>query len=96
MLLLNGLDLREDLLVGRETEGLLIGVGDLVVDRYLENARGALFQSRRDAEFGLDGGLQTGGLWEVVSLPAVSDLDVHPLLLALYSNTMRVDRGGIP
>src|SRR2546428_7397405 len=96
VLLLSGVDPREDLLVGRKPERLLIRVGDLVVDRYLEDAGGALFERRRDAELGLDGGLQTGGLWEVVSLPAVSDLDVHPLLLALYSNTMRADRGGIP
>jgi hypothetical protein len=29
----------------------------------------------------LDGGLQTGGLGEVVSLPAITDLDVHSRLL---------------
>ena len=98
-MLLSGFDLREDLLVGRETEGLLIRVGDLVVDRHLEDAGDALFQGCRDTELGLDGGLQTGGLWEVVSLSAVSDLDVHPLLLSelgLHFNTMRANCGGIP
>jgi hypothetical protein len=39
-------------------------------------------EHRGESVLGLDGGLQTGGLREVVSLAAVSDLDVHPSLLA--------------
>ena len=103
-MLLSGVDLRENFLVSREAVRLHVRVGDLVVDRHLENAGDTLFQGGRDAVLTLDGGLQTGGLWEVVSLSAVSDLDVHPLLLSgklrarssLYSNTMRGKRGGIP
>jgi hypothetical protein len=52
-----------------------------------------------DSELFLDGGLQTGGLWQVVSLAAVSDLDVHPSLLpesGPHSNMMRDSGGEIP
>ena len=75
--LLSGLDLLEDLLVLREPIRLLIGVDDLVSDEDLEDAADALAQRGGDAVLVLDGGLQTGGLGEVVSLPAIQDLDVH-------------------
>ena len=94
---LSGVDLREDLLVGRETVRLLIGVGDLTVDGDLENATHTFLQTGGEAVLALDGGLQTGGLGEVVSLPAVQDLDVHSLvpppgrnLTTLYMTRLRV------
>ena len=96
MLFLSGVDLLENFLVRRKPVRRLVRVDDVVVDRHLEDPAMPFLENRGKSVLGLDGGLQTGGLWEVVSLPAVSDLDVHPLLLALYSNTMRADRGGIP
>jgi len=59
----------------------LVVVGDLAVDGDGEDAAVALFEAGGDAELFLDGGLQTGGLGEVVSLSAVGDQNVHPLLL---------------
>ena len=82
MLFLSGVDLLEDLLVRRESVGRLVGVDDIIVDRYLEDPAVAFLEDCRDFVFVLDGGLQTGGLRKVVSLPAISDLDVHPRLLA--------------
>jgi len=76
-LLLRLLDLREDFLVGREAVVVLVGVGGAAVDEDLEDAADAFLQPGGDAVPVLDGGLQTGGLGEVVSLPAVQDLDVH-------------------
>jgi len=70
-------DLREDLLVRREAVVVLVGVGGATVDEDLEDPADALFQPGGDAVLVLDGGLQTGGLREVVSLPAIEDLDVH-------------------
>ena len=81
MLLLSGVDLLEDLLVGRKPECRLVRVDDDVVDRHLEDSAMPFLERRGDSVLGLDGGLQTGGLWEVISLAAVSDLDVHPSLL---------------
>ena len=76
-LLLRLVDLREDLLVRREAVVVLVGVGGAAVDEHLEDATHAFLQPGGDAVLVLDGGLQTGGLGEVVSLPAVEDLDVH-------------------
>ena len=81
MLFLSGVDLLEDLLVRRESVCRLVGVDDIIVDRYLEDPAVAFLEDCRDFVFVLDGGLQTGGLRKVVSLPAISDLDVHPRLL---------------
>jgi hypothetical protein len=75
--LLLSVDLGEDLLVGREPVGVLVGVGELPVDGDLEDATDTFLQTNGEAVFTLDGGLQTGGLGEIVSLPAVQDLDVH-------------------
>ena len=83
MLLLSGVDLLEDLLVRREAIGRLVAVDDRIVDRDLEDAAGPFLEARGEAVPLLDGLLQTGGLREVVSLPAVLDLDVHPILLSL-------------
>ena len=77
MRLLLSVDLGEDLLVGREPVGVLVGVGELPVDGDLEDATDTFLQTSGEAVFTLDGGLQTGGLGEIVSLPAVQDLDVH-------------------
>ena len=77
LLLLSGVDLGEDLLVGREAIVVLVRVGGLAVDEDFEDAAHAFLQPSGDAVLVLDGGLQTGGLREVVSLPAVQDLDVH-------------------
>ena len=46
-----------------------------------EDAPGAFPQLGVDAVLALDRGLQTGGLGEIVSLAAVRDPDVHPILL---------------
>ena len=81
MLFLSGVDLLEDLLVSRKPVGRLVGVDDVIVDRYLEDPAVAFLEDCGDSVLLLDGGLQTGGLGEVVSLPAISDLDVHPRLL---------------
>ncbi len=78
-------DLVEDFLVGGEAVGDLVVVGDLAVDGDGEDAAVTLFEAGGDAELLLDGGLQTGGLGEVVSLSAVGDQNVHPFLLKLMS-----------
>jgi len=81
VLLLSFVDLREDLLVGREPVRRLVRVDDVVVDRDLEDTAVPFLENGRDPVLRLDGGLQTGGLGEVVSLPAIADLDVHARLL---------------
>ena len=81
MLLLSFVDLREDLLVGGEPVRCLVRVDDIVVDRDLEDAAVSFLEKRSDSVLVLDGGLQTGGLGEVVSLPAITDLNVHSPLL---------------
>ena len=75
--LLDGVDLSEDLFVFRKAIRLLIRVGDLAVDEDLEDAARALAQRGGDAVLVFDGGLQTGGLRQVVSLAAIQNLDVH-------------------
>jgi hypothetical protein len=45
------------------------------VHRHLENAAVAFFQVRLRPEFLFDRGRQTGGLRQIISLPAVGDLD---------------------
>ena len=77
LLRLDEVDLLEDLLVGREAIVVLVRVDDLAVDEDLEDATHAFLQPGGDTVLVLDGGLQTGGLGQVVSLPAVQDLDVH-------------------
>jgi len=81
VLLLSGVDLLEDLLVTGKPVGRLVGVDDVVVDRHFEDPAEAFLEHCGDAVLLLDGGLQTGGLGEVVSLPAIADLDVHARLL---------------
>jgi hypothetical protein len=76
-LLLRLVDLLEDLLVRREAVVVLVRVGGAAVDEDFEDAADAFLQPGGDAVLVLDGGLQTGGLGEVVSLSAVEDLDVH-------------------
>jgi hypothetical protein len=46
----------------------------------------ALLEAGGDPELLLDGGLQTGGLGEVVSLSAVRDQNVHPIPLELMDD----------
>ncbi len=82
MLLPNRVDLREDLLVLGEAIRRLVRVDGLAVDVDLEDAAHALDERGGDAVLALDGGLQTGGLGEVVSLAAVLDRDVHRRLLS--------------
>src|SRR3989338_3041523 len=97
-LVLERVDLLEDLLVRREPVGRLIGIGGRPVDGHLEDAARAFTQAGGDAVLVLDRGLQTGGLGEVVSLPAVQDLDVHRALLSEESShciTMRPSCQGI-
>ena len=78
---LGGVDLGEDLLVLGEAIRILIRVHDLLADEDFEDATRALAQRGGDAVLFLDGGLQTGGLGQVVSLAAIDDRDVHPILL---------------
>jgi hypothetical protein len=93
-LLLDGADLFEDLGVLGEAVGDLVVVDDLAVDGDREDAAVPLFEAGGDAELLLDRGLQTGGLGEVVSLPAVGDEDVHPLLLIDDLYQMIMSRAG--
>jgi hypothetical protein len=67
--------------VFREAIGHLVVVDDLPVYRDGEDTAGAFLEISGDAVLVLDGGLQTGGLGEIVSLAAVHDPDVHPILL---------------
>ena len=96
----SSVDLLEDLLVGGESVRHLVGVDGLLVDEDLEDPAGAFLKLRGESVLGLDGGLQTGGLGEVVSLPAVQDRDVHAVLLSpergLHSSTMPGRRQRIP
>ena len=78
---LESIDGREDLGVLGKTVRLLIVVDALIVDVDEEDAAHAFLEVRDDPVPFLDGGLQTGGLGEVVSLAAVRDLDLHPILL---------------
>ena len=80
-LLLELVDLGEDFLVLGKPVRHLVVPDPLVVRVHEEDAARTLLESRRDAVFLLDGGLQTGGLGEEVSLPAIRDQDVHPILL---------------
>ena len=90
-LLLSRVDLGEDLLVGREPIRLLVGVRERAVDGDFEDAAHTFLQAGVEAVLALDGGLQTGGLGEVVSLAAVRDLDLHPILL--WDNVFTMIRG---
>jgi hypothetical protein len=80
-LLLELLDLGEDLLVLGEPVRHLVVVDLLAVDLDGEDPAGAFLEVGGDAVLVLDGGLQTGGLGEIVSLAAVRDPDLHPFLL---------------
>jgi hypothetical protein len=82
VLLLSRVDLLEDLFVRGEAVRRAVGVNRLAVDGDLEDPGEAFLEFGGDPVLALDGGLQTGGLREVVSLPAVRDEDVHaPSLL---------------
>ena len=72
-------DFREDLVVIGEAAGGPVRIGGLAVDGDLEDPAVPLLEVGSDPEFLLDGGLQTGGLGKVVSLPAIQDLDRHRL-----------------
>src|SRR2546428_12556419 len=63
---LSAVDLLEDLLVRRESVCRLVGVDDIIVDRYLEEPATAFLENFRDFVFVLDGRLQTGGLSKAV------------------------------
>jgi len=92
VLFLSGVDLLEDFIIRRKPVCRLVRVDDVVVDRHFEDPAVPFLENRGESVLGLDGGLQTGGLGQVVSLSAVSDLDVHPRLLAEsdpHSSTMR-------
>ena len=69
-------DAGEDLLVRREAVRLVLRVDASAVQHDVEDAAVPALQTSGNAEFLLDGGLQTGGLWVVVSFGAVGDLDV--------------------
>ena len=79
MLLLSLVDLGEDLLVLGKPIRRLVRVDGPAVDRDLEDAADAFPQAGGEAVLVLDGGLQTGGLGQIVSLAAVQDLDIHAI-----------------
>ncbi len=72
-------DFREDLFVIGEAAGGPVGIDGLAVDGDLKDPAVAFLEVGCDPEFLLNGGLQTGGLGKVVSLPAIQDLDRHRL-----------------
>src|SRR5713226_9500606 len=82
LLRLELVDLGEDLFVLGEAERHLVVVDLLAVDVDGEDPAGAFREVGGDAVLGLDGGLQTGGLGKIVSLAAVRDPDLHPILLS--------------
>src|SRR5207237_4119887 len=82
VLFLSGVDLLEDFLVRRKPVCRLVRVDDIVVDRHFEDPAVPFLENRGESVLGLDGGLQTGGLGQVVSVSALLDLDVNTLLLA--------------
>jgi hypothetical protein len=71
------LELGKHFLVFGETVGLLLVPDLFVVHMHVEDAAGALDQLGFDTELLFDRFRQTGGSWEVVSLRAVFDGDVH-------------------
>jgi hypothetical protein len=76
-------DLVEDLVARGKAVGLVLRVDALAVERHVEDPAVTALEAGGDSELLLDGGLQTGGLWVVVSFGAVGDLDVHaPFLLS--------------
>src|SRR5712692_7477546 len=81
LLRLELVDLGEALFVLGEAERHLVVVDLLAVDVDGEDPAGAFLEIGGDAVRVLDGGLQTGGLGKVVSLAAVRDQDLHPILL---------------
>ena len=80
-LLLERVDLREDLGILGEPVRDLVVPHALAVDVDEEDAARPFLEGGGDAVLGFDGGLQTGGLGEEVSLPAIRDQNVHPILL---------------
>jgi hypothetical protein len=70
--------LRQDLVVGREATGFVLGVDALAIDDDIEDAVLAADQARLGARLLPDSGRQTGGPGQVVSTHAVGDLDLHP------------------
>lgn len=76
-----------NLAIGRKSPRLLLGVDQLTVQHDIEDAVVTLNQLRLYlvAEGLLQLGRQTGGLRKVVSPSAVCDLDVHALLVIIFS-----------
>ena len=61
----------QDFLVLREASGVVLRVNRRPIDDHVEDAFVTFRQRRLDADRGLDGGRQTGGLGGVVSLRAL-------------------------
>lgn len=68
-------DLLQHLAGFRESALFMLIENQFPVHRHLENAAVAFFQVRLRREFLFDRGRQTGGLRQIISLPAVGDLD---------------------
>ena len=81
LLRLELVDLGEDLGVLGEPVRDLVVPDTLAVDIDEEDAARPFLEGGVDAVLGFDGGLQTGGLGEEVSLPAIRDQNVHAILL---------------
>ncbi|GEM_PF-6945022 len=77
--------------MGRETPAFsFIVINRFSVNRYLENPVVAVNQFGLKSEFGLYRFRQTGGLWQVISLNAVSYTDIHLILLLIYSTVLKL------
>ena len=72
-----GPDTVENLFVRGEPVGLVLRVDTLPIERHVEHSAVTALETSGDSELFLDGGLQTGGLWVVISFGAIGDLDVH-------------------
>jgi hypothetical protein len=67
----------EHFLIVREATGVVLTPYRLAIHVHIENAAGALDETGINVEGLLDGGRQTGGLGEIVSLRAILDGDGH-------------------
>jgi len=67
----------ENLLIFRKLTALLLGEERFAVRNDLENTAVATNQLGLDTELLSQGGRQTGGPWQVVSMPAIFDRYLH-------------------
>ena len=85
----------QDLVGLREPSQLLLGEDQRPIDDDLEGAVTAFDQLDTVAEFILDAGRQTGGLWPVVSFHAISDRDLHGSMKVHPADRVKFIRFGL-